>query len=112
MILKVDVDHGRRVPRAELAARLERAGYELVDVEDRRSPSGRGWHRTIRVHQITTNGRVRFVLGARETVALQLLCGSDPRREAYNWVRAGRVDAGLCSPFFAKRWNVFYRRRA
>jgi len=45
-----------------------------------------------------------------ETVALQLLCGSDPHREAYNLNRARQVDAGTVSPYWRARWNVFYKR--
>jgi hypothetical protein len=45
-----------------------------------------------------------------ETVALQLLCGSDPQREAYNLNRARQVDAGEVSDYWRVRWNVFYKR--
>jgi hypothetical protein len=46
-----------------------------------------------------------------EVVALQLLLGSDPLREAYYIARARAVDAGEVSRFWRqlKRWNVFYR---
>lgn len=44
-----------------------------------------------------------------ETVALQLLFGSDPLREAYCFNRARHVDAGRVSDYWANNWNVLYR---
>lgn len=45
-----------------------------------------------------------------ETVALQLLFGSDPYREAYLINRARRIDAGEVKGFWANSdtWNVLY----
>jgi len=47
-------------------------------------------------------------MSAIETVALQLVFGSDPRREAYNVNRALQVDAETVSPYWRDRWNVLY----
>jgi hypothetical protein len=45
---------------------------------------------------------------AVEVVALQLLFGSDPNREAYNLNRARLVDSGVVSDYWRERWNVLY----
>lgn len=99
--IKVDVDTLRgRLSGEELAARAVCAKVRIVQVDDRRSPSGRGWHRRITVEPAPRT--------AMETVALQLLFGSDPVREAFNVQRARLVDGGKVSKFFAQRWNRLY----
>lgn len=100
--LKVDVDTMRRPSCAALAEMLRKANRMLLWVVERRSPSGRGWHRWVGVWPRPQT--------AVETVALQLLCGSDPHREAYNLNRARAVDAGEVSPYWRARWNVFYKK--
>jgi hypothetical protein len=40
------------------------------------------------------------------TVALQAMCGSDPKREAFNFRRVRRLR--LVSPWWRERWNVLY----
>lgn len=99
--LKVDVDDGRPLRVAELVRRLARGGRKLVALGQRRSPGGHGWHLWIRVRPAPRT--------ATETVALQLLCGSDPARESYNMNRARRVDQGKVSAYWRRRWNVLYR---
>jgi hypothetical protein len=101
-LLKVDVDSHRKLSLKELANRLRKSNRVLSWVVEQRSPSGRGWHRWIEVWPPPAT--------AVETVALQLLCGSDPHREAYNLNRAKQVDAGAVSPYWRARWNVFYRK--
>lgn len=104
--VKVDVDTRRKLSEAELRRRLDRAGYTLLWIVGRPSPSGRGWHRWMRIEP---QGQVRQLF-AVETVALQLLCGSDPLREAYCLARARQVDAGTVSAYWRTRWNVLYRK--
>ncbi len=100
--LRVDVDTSRKLGWGELENRLQKANRLLLWVVERRSPSGRGWHRWIGVWPRPAS--------AVETVALQLLCGSDPHREAYNLNRARQVDAGAVSDYWKVRWNVFYAK--
>lgn len=100
--LRVDVDTARGLGWAELENRLQKAHRLLMWLVERRSPSGRGWHRWIGVWPRPSS--------AVETVALQLLCGSDPHREAYNLNRARQVDAGEVSAYWKVRWNVFYKK--
>lgn len=100
--LHVDVDTVRKLRWGELDRRLAKANRLLLWLVERRSPSGRGWHRWIGVWPPPAS--------AVETVALQLLCGSDPHREAYNLNRARQVDAGTVSDYWKVRWNVFYKR--
>ena len=102
MMVKVDVDGRTRLPLLELVQRARRANVELVALGERRSPSGRGWHQWLVVNPLPRS--------AIRTVALQLLFGSDPYREAYLLQRARIVDTKQCSPFFRSRWNVFYLR--
>jgi hypothetical protein len=132
-LLKVDVDTVRgRLPRRELEQRARIVHVQIVRVIDTRSPSGRGWHRRIVVTRLGVQGRGRSlessVAGARsrqvtssgalspgpekfsprETVFLQLLFGSDPIREAFNWHRARLIAAGQVARFWAERWNTLY----
>lgn len=100
-MIKVDVDRARgRLSKDELWRRAKIAQLELVGVTDVRSPSGRGWHRYIVVRPAPQT--------ALEVVALQLLFGSDPLREAFNITRARLVDAKQVSAFWRKRWSTFY----
>lgn len=100
-MLKIDVDtRSGRLSMEELTRRAACAKIRIVTVDDRPSPSGRGWHRRITVDPAPRT--------AMETVALQLLLGSDVVREAFNVQRARLVDAGAVSPFFAVRWNRLY----
>lgn len=98
--LKVDVDNRRPLPMKELVARFTRANVRMLWLSQTRSPSGRGWH--IRI------GLVRRPRSNYETVALQLLAGSDPRRESYNINRVRTLRH--VSPFWRTRWNVLYGR--
>lgn len=99
-MLKIDVDSQRLMPVKELAARAVRAGVRIVALGQWRSPSGRGWHLVILTDPPPSN--------AVETVAMQLLFGSDPRREAYNLNRARAVDRGAVPAYWRERWNVLY----
>jgi hypothetical protein len=102
-MLLIDVDQGmRRLPLEELVERLSRANRQLVAMAEWRSPSGKGWHQIILVEPPPRT--------ASETVALQLLLGSDPYREAFNSWRARVVDAGKAGPYWRRRWNVLYGR--
>lgn len=102
MIVKVDVDQARPLRMAEVARRLVMANRRLVALGQEVSPSGRGVHLWVRVQPSPRT--------AVEVVALQLLLGSDPRREAYNLNRARAVDAGQVRGYWRRHWNVFYRR--
>jgi hypothetical protein len=99
-VVRLDVDGPRPLPLAELAKRARRARRRLVAMRQWRSPSGRGWHCLVLVDPPPRT--------AVETVALQLLFGSDPRREAYNLNRARQVDAGTVPRYWRHRWNVLY----
>lgn len=80
-LVKVDVDKGcDPLPKRVIRRRLERAGFRLVWLRRRKSPSGKGWHLVVRVAP-----RPR---SPEAVIALQLLLGSDPSREACNLSRA------------------------
>lgn len=112
MILKVDVDSSRKLSRRALERRARIAHVRIVAVADVRSPSGRGWHRRIAVERLEWAVRVRPVpFSPLEVVALQLLFGSDPIREAFNLHRARLVQAGQVPRFFRTRWNTLYATR-
>lgn len=101
MLVKVDVDHAQPLAMTHLRTRLRHAGYELVLLVQRRSPSGKGWHRWLTVEPKPES--------AIETVAVQLLAGSDPVREAYCLRRAKSVDGDEnLNPFWRDKWNVLY----
>ena len=44
-----------------------------------------------------------------ELVAIQAICGSDPMREALNWVRASQP--GQLRGFWGRRWNILYSKK-
>ena len=104
--LKLDVDNGRPLPLGVVMARLRRAGRRVLRLAEERSPGGHGWHVWVWVSPPPRT--------AVEVVALQLLLGSDPLREAYYIARARAVDAGQVARYWRvfKRWNVFYREGA
>ena len=103
-VLKIDYDshNSPRLPLTELLRRAARARVRIVAVAECRSPSGRGWHRWVIV-----SPRPRTKI---EMVALQLLFGSDPLREAYCLNRARRIDRGDVTGYWANddNWDVLY----
>lgn len=102
-VLKLDHDpHCRRLSLVELVRRARRANIKIVAMGERRSPSGRGWHRWLVVRPAPRT--------AVAVVALQLLFGSDPYREAYIYNRAVRVDQKQVPEYFRRNFNVLYRR--
>lgn len=102
-VLKLDHDpYSPRLSLLELVKRARRANIKIVAVAERRSPSGRGWHRWVIVRPAPRT--------AVAVVALQLLFGSDPYREAYCYNRAVRVDRKQVSRYFRDNFNVLYRR--
>jgi len=103
MIVRVDVDAGRKPLTAkQICWRLRRGGYRLRWLSQRRSPSGTGWHLEL---QVTPAPRSCF-----EAVALQSVLGSDLAHEACNLNRARMVETGQVRGWWAKRWNVLYRK--
>jgi len=135
-LLKIDVDRPRgRLTQKQLAARARIVHVRIVRVVDTRSPSGWGWHRRIEIERAHVLDRVRKVQSdcvgdvrqrgrahcrddARsvgrmaftplEIVFLQLLFGSDPIRESFNWHRARLVQAGAVPRFWRRRFNTLY----
>ncbi len=102
-VLKLDHDpHCPRLSLLEMVKRARRANLRLVALGERRSPSGRGWHRWVIVRPAPRT--------AVAVVSLQLLFGSDPLREAYCYNRAVRVDAKQVSRYFRDNFDVLYRR--
>lgn len=96
-MVKCDWDRTYMPTMRWLVRRLHRAGYQPVAFGFRRSPSGRGWHGW---WVVSPRPRSRA-----EVVALQLLLGSDPKREARTLLRS-RVR----TPAFARSWwNVLYQ---
>lgn len=97
-VLKCDWD-GRAPTVPWLWRRLQRAGYRIVAMGMRRSPSGRGWHGWIYVSPRPWS--------RAEIVALQLLCRSDPKREARNLYRSRRMRGQPAR--MRTWWNVLYQ---
>jgi hypothetical protein len=104
VVLKLDIDRWRRDPRWKLERLAAIVHLAIVNVHDERSPSGRGWHRTLTMRPLDAGGRWR----PTEIVALQLLFGSDVWREAYTLHRARLVEAKQVSPYWRTRYNVLY----
>lgn len=108
MILKLDHDahNSRRLSLREIVRRAERANLTVERLWQRRSPGGRGWHRLISVTPAPAT--------AAEVVALQLLFGSDPLREAYCYNRARMVDRRAVPEYWRLQdsWDVLYTNGA
>lgn len=100
-LLYLDFDHA--VPRT-LAGQL---GAWVAPLWRRRvlwrryDRTRHGWHVVIALSGTIT---------PLECVAMQAVLGSDPRREAYNVVRARAVARGDVPAFWRTRWNVLYRQ--
>jgi len=98
--LRVDWDtDGDRLSIKRVRGLLERAGHNVKRWQCKRSPSRKGWH--LRVE-------LRKEPRPMEVVALQLLLGSDPLREASNMRRAKGLRRAPA--FWRARWNVLYQR--
>lgn len=100
-LLKVDWDADSvKLTRGLMDWRLRRAGFRIVKLVQRASPSGKGTHLVARVAPRPESPSV--------VVALQLLLGSDPMREACNLRRAIRLPR---MPKWArKHFNVLYQK--
>lgn len=99
-LLKLDIDAGAERPTVEtLTARVRTAGYRIVWLWERRSPSGNGWHIVLKLRPTPATPQT--------VVALQALLGSDPFREARNLRRANQFAD--VPPFMRDRWNVLYK---
>lgn len=103
VFLKLDHDpYAPRLPLKELVKRARKANLTLRALAERRSPSGKGWHRWLLVSPAPRS--------RAEVVALQLLFGGDPYREAWLLNRARAIDAGRVRGYWAQHdnWNVLY----
>jgi hypothetical protein len=100
-LLKVDWDaDSEPLTRGLMDWRLRRAGFRIVKLVQRPSPSGKGTHVVVRVSPRPASFET--------VVALQLLLGSDPMREACNLRRARLVRR---MPKWARQHvNVLYMK--
>jgi hypothetical protein len=100
-LLKVDWDaDSEKLTRGLMEWRLRRAGFRIVRLIERKSPSGKGTHLVARVAPRPESFEI--------VVALQLLLGSDPMREACNLRRAVRVRR--MPAWTRKHVNVLYMK--
>jgi len=100
-LIKVDWDaDSEKLTRGLMDWRLRRAGFRIVRLITRASPSGTGTHLVARVAPRPESFEV--------VVALQLLLGSDPMREACNLRRAVRVKT--MPKWTRKHVNVLYMK--
>lgn len=101
MILRIDVDKGKRPLTLEtVSRRLQRAGFRLCWLSQAASPSRGGWHIEIGVSPVPRSAVL--------VTALQAILGSDPAREACNLQRARMVDGKAVPCWWRERWNVLY----
>lgn len=99
-LVKLDVDRAKAPTVMRLVRLCDRAGITINWLRQSRSPGGKGWHIVLDV-----SPRPRT---AMEVVALQVVLGSDPWREAVSVQRA-RVFP-VAPSFMRDRWNVLYTR--
>jgi hypothetical protein len=90
-----DYDAPAAPPLASVWTIAQRLGIVPIVIEDKRTR--RGWHRVITWDR-------KF--SPAETVALQLLLGSDASRETFNLERV--LSGGADS---SKRWNILFDRK-
>lgn len=101
MLVKLDVDRRQRLSLRTLLRKLDRTGFRLCALGERRSPSGKGWHYWLVLDPLP---RSRYCV-----VALQAILGSDLWREA---AVLGRARVARRTPAFARSWwNVLYEPR-
>ncbi|MEE8177717.1 MAG: hypothetical protein V3T65_06960 [Acidobacteriota bacterium] len=97
--LKLDYDGEDALSDGQIETRLARAGFTVSKIERRRSPSGHGWHKVVKVNPNPES--------PMEIVALQAILGSDPYREASNVQRARNLAD--VPKWWRERWNVLYK---
>ena len=93
--LQVDLDNCKAYSRGTIYARLRKAGVQPLRICSRISPGGQGLHLLI---------WIKGTFGRYQRVCLQLLCESDPEREAQNFRRAG-----LAGKNWQENWQVLFK---
>lgn len=96
--LYIDVDRAVPPKFSDLVSTLRAVGVRPVWTCYRRS--ARGWH-------VIIKSRYRILPG--EQIALQVLLGSDRKRETLNIMRLLSIRQNGASAFWRKRWNILYR---
>lgn len=84
----------------------KRGHHVIVNAEWKALPSA--GERTRLAHAVIPL-KALYELSPVETVAMQLLLGSDPKREAFNLLRAHNL--GDAPAFWRDRWNVLYAEK-
>ena len=102
VFIPIDPDELER--RIDMIARMTHTQLELRAIY----PTARGCHVLI-VAQWSREIDPSVDLTPPEIVCLQLLLGSDPRREAFNLMRAHTL--GDAPEFWRDRWNVLYSEK-
>lgn len=92
-----DYDHSHPPGIPEVMARLRVC--RLSPVFLRYDKTQHGFHIVLKVKE---------PLGPWETLALQAILGSDPRREAMNWFRLANTPGTKQAE---KHWNILYERK-
>jgi hypothetical protein len=90
-LLKIDVDHKKIFKRTYDL--IEYFGLKVVEVK--KSPGKKGWHLKLKIERPITE---------LEAILLQLMLGSDKKRETLNYIRWLK-GADL------KKWNILFDRK-
>lgn len=96
--LYIDVDRAVPPKFSDLVSTLRAVGMRPVWTCYRRS--ARGWHIIV---------KMRYRIFPGEQIALQVLLGSDRRRETLNIMRLLSIRKHGANAFWRKRWNILYR---
>ena len=98
-VLLLDIDDPSQLSRVMecLPFAVAKLALHVRHISVVTSPSGRGFHVVV---------TFREYLAPAIVVALQLVCGSDWRREIFNLVRVRRLSDAPA--FWRMRWNVLY----
>lgn len=106
-LIYLDIDEKQTPERIEMlnetirrVSSMLHCRLELVAVHD----TARGFHAIV-----NANWSDAKPITPLETVCLQLLLGSDPKRETFNFLRARNL--GDAPAFWRDRWNVLYSEK-
>lgn len=98
-VLLLDIDEPLLLSRVmeSLPFAVAKLALHVEHIQIVTSPSGRGFHVIVTMREFLKPAMI---------VALQIICGSDWRREVFNLVRVRRLSDAAA--FWQMNWNVLY----
>lgn len=104
----LDYDRPGTPPTREIFSILRMLGVRPRYV--RHDRTRKGWHVIISLAGMH-DPLVKALCAPSSLVALQSICGSDPKRELLNLMRVSQIEARGATRFSRSRWNLLYSRK-